>query len=191
MKYNVGVVFAFDFLETAMDYREYMVNAEELSFTRADPETARILGKLFSRNKTAMIMFATMVLCTGIVAAVFLRLYMGFIAGMAVMVLGLMVFGLIMWYALKKIPAGEYTEFELVRLKAVSIVYRKSNSHYVDLWSEEQKKCIEYKIVRNGNRICEGVEGYFVHASSAVSEEYLFVTDHDYKILEMSSGNRS
>ena len=81
----------------------------------------------------------------------------------------------------------ENLEFE--RAEAVSTCYHAGELYSVDLWSQEQQKCVMHRLVRSDKHVTKGVQGYFVKAVSDKGVQYLLVTDREYEIMKKKSKN--
>lgn len=173
-----------------MDYNEYKVLPEELEFRRADVYEQRVLRMINERDKAALIFFAVMGAIMGIVAAVMLFKFAGIIGGVVAIAAVIALFALVFWYALRILPRKGYHDFEIVRVQAVTPQYHFGEHWAVDLWSEEQQKCVQYVIRRSGNHIHKDVQGYYVRAITEGRKDYLFVTDYEYKIMKMKADDR-
>ena len=173
-----------------MDYNEYMVEPEELEFQRADADEQRVLRMINERDKAALIFLGVMGAIMGIVAAVVLFKFTGIIGGIIALVVVAALFALAFWYVLTILPKKGYHDFETVRMQVVKTYYHAGELREVDLWSEEQQKCVHYVISRSGNRIHQDVLGFFVRAITEGRKDYLFVTDYEYKIMKMNADNR-
>lgn len=169
-----------------MDYNEYKVAPEELEFRRAYADEQRVLRMINERDKAALTFLAVMGAIMGIVAAVILFKFTGIIGGIVAPALVAALFALAFWYALTILPKKGYHDFEIVRMQVVKTYYHASELREVDLWSEEQQKCVHYVISRSGKRIHQDVQGYYVRAITEGRKDYLFVTDHEYKIMKMN-----
>ena len=173
-----------------MDYNEYKVAPEELEFRRAYADEQRVLRMINERDKAALIFLAVMGAIMGIVAAVILFKFTGIIGGIVALALVAALFALAFWYALTVLPKKGYHDFEIVRMQVVKTYYHAGELREVDLWSEEQQKCVHYVIGRSGKRIHQDVQGYFVRAITEGRKDYLFITDHEYEIMKMNADNR-
>ena len=173
-----------------MDYKEYMTAPEELEYERADAEQQRVLRMINERDKAARIFALGMVILLGIVATVSLYLFIGLIAGIAAFAFSVLLLVLVGWYLAKVFPQKGYYDFEIVPMEVVSTEYHAGDLRAVDLWSEEQQKCVHYALIRATNHIHKDVKGFFVRAVSDKQKDYIFVTEHEYKIMKMNADNR-
>ena len=173
-----------------MDYAEYMVKPEELEFERADAEQQRALRMINERDKAAMIVALVMVGLMGIIAPVILFKLVGAIAAIVAIVTVLLLLALVVWYLKKVFPQKGYYDFEIVRVQVVSVFYHAGELREVDLWSEDQQKCVHYDILRNNNHISKDVQGYFVRGTAEGRKDFFFVTDSEYKIMKMNADQR-
>ena len=173
-----------------MEYSEYMVQPEELEFERADAEQQRALRMINERDKAAMIVALVMVGLMGIIATVLLFKFVGILGAIVAIVIAVLLFALIIWYLKKVFPQKGYYDFEIVRVQVVSVFYHAGELREVDLWSEEQQKCVHYDILRNNNHISKDVQGYFVRGTVEGRKDYFFVTDREYKIMKMNADQR-
>ena len=170
-----------------MDYERY----EDLNYTRADADTRRVLLMINERDKAAFTLVLIMYPLTGIVGAVILYYYFSLIFAVLALLVAAVLFIFTLIYVRKTLPAKGFHDFETVRVKAVSPRYHHGESWAVDLLSEEQQKCVQYVIIRGGDHIHKDVEGYLVRAISDEHTDYIFITDHEFKIMKMNSDNRS
>lgn len=171
-----------------MDYSEYKVKPEELEFERAMADQQEALRMINYHDKVARGFAIVMCGLLGVIATVVLFLYFGIIAaGAALAGTILLEIGIIFY--LSRIFA-EYHDFEIVPMEVVSTEYHAGELRAVDLWSEEQQKCVHYVLIRANNHIHKEVKGFYVRAISDKRKDYIFVTEHEYKIMKMNADNR-
>lgn len=170
-----------------MDYEEYKTAPENLEFERADADQQRVFQMINEKDKIARTFAMVMIAVTGIVATVILYIYLGMIAGIAALAAAAALLLLTSWY-LSRIFLG-FKDFWVVRVEAVSTCYHARELYSVDLWSQEQQKCVTHRIVRSDNHVAKGVQGYFVKAVSDKGVQYLLVTDREYEIMKKNSKN--
>ena len=175
----------------SLEYSEYMVQPEELEFERADAEQQRVLRMINERDKAAIILALVMGTLTGIVAVVMLFKFVGLIGGIAAIAVTILLIAGLCWYLAKVFPQKGYQDFEILPMEVVTTNYRTGELRAVDLWSEEQQKCVKYNLVRGSNHIVKGGKGLFVRAISDQRKDYIFVTEYDYKIMKMNADNRT
>jgi len=171
-----------------MDYSEHMVKPEELEFERAMADQQEALKRINYHDKVARGFAVITCSLLGVIATVVLFLHFGLIAaGAALAGTILLVVGILFY--LSRIFA-EYHDFEIVPMEVVSTEYRAGELWAVDLWSEEQQKCVYYKLIRANNHVAKGVKGFYVRAISDKRKDYIFVTEREYEIMKMNADNR-
>ena len=171
-----------------MDYKEYMVNPEDLEFERAMADQQEALRMINYHDKVARVFAVVMCGILGVVATVVLFLNFGIIAAGAALAFTVLLVAGVLFYLSRVFD--EYHDFEIVPVEVVSTEYKAGELRVCDLWSEEQQKCVRYKLVRANNRLHKGAKGFYVRAISDKRKDYIMVTDHEYKIMKMNADNR-
>lgn len=171
-----------------MEYEAHKTSPENLEFERADADQQRVFRMINERDKFAKTFAMVLVALTGLVATVMLYIQFGVI-GLISALVGTALLFLLVSVDLSRIFLG-FRDFWIVRVEAVSTCYHSGELYSVDLWAEDQQKCVTHRFVRSSNHVAKGVQGYFVKAILDKGTQYLLVTDYEYEIMKRNADNR-
>ena len=171
------------------DYSEYAVTPEQFEFRAATTEESEALMMINDRNRAAGITGMIIFFGGGIFAIIFGYTMFGLAGAIAATVIGvIMIFVLALSIRTR---TKLYTDFRITRCVIVDRYKARSGGYSCDLWSEEQHKYAKgiHALDRNGVR--EGAEVYLIKATHSNGDDYIVVTDYDFKVMKMNSEARA